>query len=158
MSSVNDKKNDQSRIAVSAFIVATTLTVMATSFPIPSVAIVPVTAILMGLLITALFAFLFILAKGYELRYSRKKENFIDKYNYILYNLAMTSYAIVAGVLLLGVAYKHLSEASNAGSWWGTAGVVLLFILVVVVINKNDIKDLWRFVVRAVKTKRSKKI
>ncbi len=80
MSFKNDPKNDPSRLAVAIFIVATTLTIMATNFAIPSVLTIPVAAFLLGLIITAILAFMFILAKGYELRYGKKKDNLINRW------------------------------------------------------------------------------
>lgn len=81
------EKNEGVRIAIAVFIVATTFTVMASPIAIPQPLLVPTGAFLVGLIVTAVFAGLFILAKGYELRYRPKRRNFIDRYNYIFYNL-----------------------------------------------------------------------
>jgi|GEM_PF-2118791 len=152
-----DSKNDPSRLAVAIFIVATTLTIMATSFAIPSALVIPVAAFLLGLIITAILAFLYILAKGYELRYRKKGDNIIDKYNYILYNLAMTAYVIVVGIILLGFLYKYLNDSSKAGNPWATAGVVLFFIGFIAIVNRRDIKELFLAVRKSLKDRRAKR-
>lgn len=148
-----DPKNDPSRLTVAIFIVATTLTILATNFAVPSVLTIPVGAFLLGLIITAVLAFMFILAKGYELRYGKKKDNIVDRYNYILYNFAMTAYAIVVGVIMLGFLYKYLNDLSKEGNSWATAGVVLLFIGIVAFINRRDIRELFLAIRKVLKDK-----
>ena len=138
----NELKNDPTRLAIAVFIVATTLTMSATDFLVPSFLFIPLGMFFVGLIVSAILAFAFILAKGYELRYGKKKNNLIDKYNYILYNLAVTAYVIVMGVILLGFAYKYLDEASKAGNVWASIGIGLLFIGIVALINRKDIKEL----------------
>ncbi len=137
-----DTKNDPSRIAVAVFIVATTLTISVTHFTVPSFLFIPLGMFMLGLIVSAVLAFLFILAKGYELRYGKKEDNLIDRFNYILYNSAMTAYVIVMGVILLGFVYKYLDEASKAGNVWASIGIGLLFIGIVALINRKDIKEL----------------
>lgn len=137
-----DPKKDPSRLAIAVFIVATTLTMSATDFLVPSFLFIPLGMFFVGLIVSAILAFAFILAKGYELRYGKKKNNLIDRYNYILYNLAVTAYVIVMGIILLGFTYKYLDEASKAGNVWASIGIGLLFIGIVALINRKDIKEL----------------
>ncbi len=149
----NDLNHDPSRLAVAVFIVATTLTVSATHITVPTFLFIPLGMFLLGLIVSATLALLFILAKGYELRYKKKKNNLIDSYNYILYNSAVTAYVIVMGVILLGFIYKYLSEASKAGNAWADIGIVILFISLVGVINGRDIKELALVAGKAIKSK-----
>lgn len=142
MRTKTDPENDPSRLAITVFIVATTLTIMATHFTVPSFLFIPLGVFLLGLIVSAILAFLFILAKGYELRYGKKKNNLIDKYNYILYNLAVTAYVIVMVVILFGFIYKNLDEASKSGNVWAGVGIGVLFIGLVGIINGRDIKEL----------------
>ena len=132
---MKDDKREGTRIAIAAFIVATTFTVMATHFVIPKVLFIPAAAFMIGLIITAILAFLFILTKGYELRYGCKKRNLIDRYNHLLYNSAMTAYAIVAAILIFVYLYDVLNKASKAGDIFATFGVVALFIIAVLFTN-----------------------
>ena len=157
MKEKNDRNKDPSRLAVAIFIVATTLTIMATNFQIPTVFIIPIAAFLLGLILTAILAFLYILAKGYELRYGKRKDNVIDRYNYILYNFAMTAYAIVVAIILLGFTYKYLNDSSKAGNPWATGGIVLLFIGVIAIVNRRDIKELYLFIRKSLKDRRAKR-
>ncbi len=135
-------KNDSNRLAIAIFIVATTITIMTTRVLIPTSLILPMGAFLMGLIVTAVLAFLFILAKGYELRYKKKKDTLVDKYNHILYNSAMTAYAIIMVIVVVAYLYKKLNEASSAGNVWGSIGVVILFVAIIAVINRKDIQEL----------------
>ena len=137
-------KNDSNRLAIAIFIVATTITIMTTKVLIPTSLIVPMGAFLMGLIVTAILAFLFILAKGYELRYKKKKDTLVDKYNHILYNSAMTAYAIIMFFVLAGYMYKKLDGISKEGNIWGSVGIVILFVGVIAVSNGRDIKELYR--------------
>lgn len=140
----SDPKNDPSRLAIAVFIVATTLTVSATHFSVPSFLFIPLGMFALGLIVSAILAFLFILAKGYELRYGKKKDNLIDRFNYILYNLAVTAYVIVMGIILLSFVYKYLDEASKAGNVWASIGIGIIFIGIVAAINRRDVKELSR--------------
>jgi MFS family permease len=157
MKEKNDHNKDPSRLAVAIFIVATTLTIMATNFQIPTEFIIPIAALLMGLILTAIFAFLYILAKGYELRYGKKKDNVIDRYNYILYNFAMTAYVIVVGIILLGFIYKYLNDSSKAGNPWATAEIVLIFIGIIAIVNRRDIKELYLAIRKSLKESKAKR-
>lgn len=138
--------SEATRIAIAVFIVATTFTVMASKFSIPEVLFIPASAFLFGLIVTAILAFLFILAKGYELRYKAKERNILDKYNYVLYNLAVTAYVIVAGFILLGFTYKYLDKASKEGNIMATFGMGVLFIFVIIIVNRKDFKALTSYV------------
>ena len=143
--------SETARIAIAVFIVATMLTVVAADFSIPTALLIPAGAFLLGLIVTAVLAFMYILAKGYELRYKVKKRNVIDKYHYILYNLAVTAYVIVAGVILLGFSYSYLDKASKEGNAIASAGIVALFILVIFIVNRKDIKELASYLLKRVK-------
>lgn len=153
----NDPKKDPSRLAVAVFIVATTLTISTTHVTVPTFLFIPIGMFLLGLIVSAILAFLFILAKGYELRYRKRRNNIVDSYNYILYNSAVTAYVIVMGIILLGFLYKYLSEASKAGNAWADVGIVILFISLVGVINGRDIKELALVARKALKTKLKRK-
>jgi len=142
MRNKNDPKNDPSRLAIAVFIVATTLTILTSNYSVPSIILIPLGMFLWGLIVSAVLAFLFILTKGYELRYGKNKNNLIDKYNYILYNLAVTAYVIVMIVILFGLIYKNLDEASKGGNVWASVGVGVLFIGLVGIINGRDVKEL----------------
>jgi len=142
MSSKSDPKNDPSRLAIAVFIVATTLTVSATHFSVPQFLFIPLGMFMLGLIVSAILAFLFILAKGYELRYGKTKDNLIDRFNYILYNSAVTAYVIVMGVILFAFLYKYLNEASKAGNVWASMGIGVIFVGIVAFINGRDVKEL----------------
>jgi len=133
---------EATRIAIAAFIVGTTLTVVASNFTLPKAFLIPVGAFLFGLIATAALAFLFILAKGYELRYKPKKRNAFDKYNYILYNAAMTAYIIVMALTLSIFGLEYLEKGLKAGNVIASGALATLFVLVVTAINGKDIKDL----------------
>lgn len=149
-------RDDQNRLLIATFIVATTFTVMATHVPIPKLFFIPAGAFLIGLIITAVLAFVFILAKGYELRYGSKNKNLVDRYNYLLYNLAVTAYVIVAGVLLFLYIFSILNNASEAGNVLATIGIVILFISIVFVISRKDIKLLADEIVKRIRDKKLK--
>jgi len=139
----SDPKNDPSRLAIVVFIVATTLTISVTHFSVPSFLFIPLGMFMLGLIVSAVLAFLFILAKGYELRYGKKKDNLIDRFNYILYNSAVTAYVIVMGIILLSFIYRYLSEASKAGNVWASIGIGVIFVGIVALINGRDVKELF---------------
>ncbi len=149
----SDPKNDPSRLVIAVFIVATTLTIFASDYSVPTILLIPVGTFLWGLIVSSILAFLFILAKGYELRYEKKSENIIDRFNYVLYNLAVTAYVIVMGVILLSFIYKHLSEASKAGNVWASIGIGVIFIAIIAVINRKDITGLSHAAYCALKAK-----
>jgi len=156
MQTKSDPKNDPSRLAIAAFIVATTLTISATHFIVPSFLFIPLGMFLLGLIVSAVLAFVYILAKGYELRYGKSKNNLIDRYNYILYNSAVTAYVIVMGVILLGFILEYLNEASRAGNVWANIGIAALFVGIVGMINRKDIRELYFAVKKALQHRLSK--
>lgn len=152
-----DNKKDPTRIAISVFIVATTLTLFAISIEIPSFFIIPAGTLLIGALVSSLFALLFILTKGYELRYKNSKTNFIDKNNYILYNLAMTAYVFVIAFVVIAFTHKYLKDISSAGNILGDVGIVILFITIVFIINGKDVVAVFSAVISGLKSRKSKK-
>lgn len=149
--------NESNRIAIAVFIVATTLALLTTEIYLPSVLILPVGALLVGLIVTSILAFLFILAKGYELRYRKEELNFIDKYNYVLYNASVRAYAVVIGLIFLGFAYKYLKDLSETGNTIGMVGTVILFVLVIFIINHRDVSDLVAVLTRFLLKRKVKK-
>ena len=138
----SEDTREATRIAIAAFIVGTTLTIMASDFTLPKSFLIPVGAFLFGLIATAVLAFLFILAKGYELRYHAKKSNVFDKYNYILYNAAMTAYVIIMGVTLSIFLLEYLEKGLKAGDMFASFILGLIFVSIVIAINWKDLKDL----------------
>jgi len=133
---------ETTRIAIAAFIVGTTLTVMTSEFTLPREVLILTGAFLLGLIFTAVFAFLFILAKGYELRYKPKKSNVFDKYNYILYNAAVTAYVIIMVITLSIFGLEYLEKGLKAGDVFASIALGILFIGIVIAINGRDVKDL----------------
>lgn len=156
MEKIIDTSHDQSRLAIAVFIVATTLTILASNYSIPSILLMPLGMFLWGLIVSAVLAFLFILAKGYELRYGKEKNNLVDRYNYILYNSAMTAYVIVMAIILLAFTHKYLKEASEGGNTWASIGIALLIIGIVWLVNRKDIKELSLAIWNAFKKRSSK--
>ena len=146
-------KNDPSRLAIAVFIVATTLTILASNYSVPSILLIPLGTFLWGLIVSAILAFIFILAKGYELRYGKEKDSLIDRFNYVLYNSAVTAYVIVMGIILLSFIYKFLDEASKAGNVLASIGIGALFIGIVAVINRRDINELFHALSSSLKTR-----
>lgn len=138
----SEDTREATRIAIAAFIVGTTLTIMASEFTLPKSFLIPVGAFLFGLIATAVLAFLFILAKGYELRYHAKKRNVFDKYNYILYNSAMTAYVIIMAITLSIFLLEYLEKGSKAGNVFASIILGLMFVTIIIVVNGKDIKDL----------------
>lgn len=137
---------EATRIAIAAFIVGTTLTVMASNFSLPRAFLIPVGAFLFGLITTAFLAFLFILAKGHELRYKPKKLNIFDKYNYILYNAAMSAYVIIMATTISIFGLEHLQKGLKTGSVFASIALGALFIGIVLTINRKDIKELMAYI------------
>jgi len=138
----SEDAREATRIAIAAFIVGTTLTIMASEFTLPKSFLIPVGAFLFGLIATAVLAFLFILAKGYELRYHAKKPNVFDKYNYILYNAAMTAYVIIMSVTLSIFLLEYLEKGLKAGNVLASFILGLIFVGIVAIVNRKDIEDL----------------
>jgi membrane protease YdiL (CAAX protease family) len=150
-------KNDSIRIAISAFIVATTLTLFATEVKIPNSIAIPAGALMIGASISSIFAVLFILAKGYELRYKSSGKNFIDKSNYLLYNLAMTAYVFVIALIAVAFAHKYLKDVASNGNVLGDVGIVILFLLLLFIINGKDIVSVFGSILSKLKSKRTLK-
>jgi len=138
----NEDTREATRIAIAAFIVGTTLTITASKFTLPKSFLIPLGAFLFGLIATAVIAFLFILAKGYELRYHAKKPNVFDKYNYILYNAAMTAYVIIMGITFSIFLLEYLEKGLKAGDMFASSILGLLFVGIVVAISWRDLRDL----------------
>ena len=138
----SEDTSEATRIAIAAFIVGTTLTIMASEFTLPKSFLIPVGAFLFGLIATAVLAFLFILAKGYELRYHAKKRNVFDKYNYILYNAAMTAYVIIMAITLSIFLLEYLEKGLKAGNVLASFILGLIFVGIVAIVNRKDIEDL----------------
>lgn len=85
-------QKEQSRLLVSTFTVASTLTVYFTDVSI-SVSSDSVWALVIGILlvaltISAIFSFLYILLKGYELRYEKKDKPSITPPHHLIHSLA----------------------------------------------------------------------
>jgi hypothetical protein len=143
---MDNQQNDQNRLLVATFIVATTVTILLSRESVaPNVGwvLAVVGIFLIGLMISSLFAFAFILAKGYELRYgSHKKNGVIDKYNYVLYNMAVKAYALVVFILFFIYAYGLLNENAKKGNFIAIIAIPILWILAIIAINYRSICQL----------------
>lgn len=140
-----DAQRDQSRLLVSTFIVGTTVAIMVSQSTITidanSMQLVILGAAVLGLLTSSLFACLFIMAKGYELRYrTNPQQKFIDKYNFILYNLAVWAYVPVVLVLVGSYVYEYLIDASFKGDALATLALYGGTVAIIIAFNFNSIR------------------
>ena len=94
---------------------------------------------------------MYILAKGYELRHKKKANNFVDKYNYILYDTALKAYMFVSfilgGIYVLGL----LAEAGKAGNLSAQIAAWFAVPIIAVIMNYSDFKDLFDTLYRRIK-------
>lgn len=136
---MNDEQREQSRLAIATFIVATTIA----AFQIDSsgkpddtlgVGEALLALLFLGLLVSSVFAFLFIMSKAAELRYTRstyKSINLLIRLKSSLYTAAVTSYIPVVGILgiLLFIAMSVQYQERHDPSAWVFTAVCITYLV-----------------------------
>lgn len=136
---MHDEQKEQSRIAIAAFIVATTIALMQLDGPSSSPGKdLTLIELLLGVamlaaLISSVFAVLFILSKAAELRYQPsvlQTMKFLVKHKISFYGLAISVYVPV--IYLLGglIIYIHLEKFAkdNSRYAWLPTAITLFYV------------------------------
>jgi len=141
MNNNNDTK-ESTRIAIAAVIVASILALWNMKLQVPSVFVIPLGALFVGLGFTSIFAAAFILGKGFELSYDAKENKVLIKINKVLYKLAMSTYAVI--ITLVGILYllNYFNELAKSGNALGMLGIVVVGALISAALMRKDIKEI----------------
>lgn len=154
---LNKKDEDNSRITIAACIIATALAVFTLNLPIKiKLLIMPVGFFSFCLIFSAIFAFLFILAKGYELRYGKKKENFIDKYNCYLYNASIKVYSFIALITLVIWSCNKLNELNKSGNFLGNVGYFAIVVILVYIMDFHEMNQMFIKIYHSIKNRHNR--
>jgi hypothetical protein len=139
-----DKVDDQNRLLVATFIVGTFLALLNSnetqSKTNDSMAYLLYIVCILGLMLSAFFAFLYILAKGHNLRYrSNDSKTFVDRHYKYLYNAAM--YIYVPVIVLLGYATisTKLLKATERGEKNSWLYIIIFFICSQLIFHFGDV-------------------
>ena len=139
-----DENNESYRLTIAAIVVASATAILLADkipIPFPSILTIPAGILVISLLVSGFIAFLYILARGYSLRYGKVQDNFIDKKVESLYNYAVKSYLftviILALAYMLGTSVQGV-KSENLLGYVGLAAVGIVFYL----LTKGSIKGI----------------
>ena len=138
---------ESNRLLIATFIVGTAVAVYFSNAILPVEAgtwqAFIVSALIVSLLASAALAFIYLLVRGYKLRYKKKSNNFIDKYGHIFYDLSIKAYAPILILSIIALVFKWLNESfdESAGQLINIVFSTVLGLGFVVFFNRDLIID-----------------
>lgn len=136
-------RDDEKRLVVSTFIVATTIALMFSQTTIEadrnSWLTYIIGTLLIGLCTSAIFAIIHIMTKGYELRYSKKTSKWANKLSVHAYNLSVSAYLWVMSIILLTLAFEYVSNIPEYGDIYAKSGMTVLALILVFLATRKDL-------------------
>ena len=158
---MNTDPNDQNRLLIATFIVATTIAVIFSQVALPvgksSWIVYALGACLWGFIISSFFASSFILAKGYELRYEKDNDNrktFVDRHNFRLYNIAVKVYVPVLALFSIAIIFDYFKTIAHDSNILGNIGMAFVLLIVVAIVNYKSVKGLFAYIKQMTKDRR----
>ena len=137
---------DQNRLLISTFIVATAVATYFSDIKLPihvgSLEFYIIGVIYLSIIASAGLSFLYILARGHELRHNHTgRRDFIDRHSHRLYDWSIASYPWVIGILGFIFTHNHLKNLPDVGQFWSTLfGYTVATIVTILVCRKPIIE------------------